>query len=157
MIRGACTSLGKPVTSPRLVGRCSEHTHSDSSAAQSVACRRGLRGRLRHTQKAPSVAAESNRSWSFEAGRCRTRRQSCGGAHDSAARSQDSRFVIARWTIVDKFATKSNTDSCSNNHGSNNSGSSRSFEKYRLVKNQRRTVTSQRAERPESRSTRHTS
>ena len=72
--------------------------YSGSSAAWSVARRRGI-GRTSQTlADTPLMAAEPRSSWSLEVGRCRRRATSSGHTHESTARSQDSGVVRTCWS-----------------------------------------------------------
>ena len=93
LIRGACTSLGI-----QSHDRCPIQIYSDSSAARSVARRRGIGGRLGHMQTRHLLAAEPSSSWSLEVGCRRRRAESSRHAHETIARSQDSRVVRTCWS-----------------------------------------------------------
>ena len=71
LIRGACTSLGIQSHYQDWMIDVPIQIYCDSSAARSVARRRGIGGRLRHLQTNTSfVVAESSSTWSLEVGCC---------------------------------------------------------------------------------------
>ena len=70
LIRGACTSLGIQSHYQGWMTDVPIQIDSDSSAARSVARRRGIGGRLRHLQTRHLWLAESSSTWSLEVGCC---------------------------------------------------------------------------------------
>ena len=98
LIRGACTRLGIQSHYQDWIVDVSIDIYSGSSAARSVARRRGI-GRTSQTlADTPLMAAEPRSSWSLEVGRCRRRATSSGHTHESTARSQDSGVVRTCWS-----------------------------------------------------------
>ena len=97
LIRGACKSLGIQSHYQDWMIDVTIQVYSDSSAARSVARRRRIGGRLRHLQTR-HLAAESSSSWSLEIGCRRRRAESSRHAHETIARSQDSRVVRTCWS-----------------------------------------------------------
>ena len=66
LIRGACTSFGTQSHYQDWMIDVPIQIHGDSSAARSVARRRGIGVRLRHFADTSFVVAESSGAWSLE-------------------------------------------------------------------------------------------
>ena len=98
LFRGACTILGIQSHYQDWMIDVPIQIYSDSAGARSVARRRGIGGGLRHMQTRHLWLQSPSSSWSLEV-RCRRRRaESSRHAHETIARSQDSRVVRSCWS-----------------------------------------------------------
>ena len=121
LIRGACTSWGIQSHYQDWMIEIPIQIYSDSSAAKSVARKRGVGGRPKKFADTPLMAAESSSSWSLEFG-CRR------------GRARNHWRQVARFASGQSMLVK---DGCSNH---NDSSSNSRLEKYRMVKNDEKQV-----------------